>query len=337
VLNEFAQTVTILTQTAGVLPRVAPATLNFPVTSANTMSAPMTVTITNVSSTALAINSVVIVGTNANQFTIPAGGNTCPASLASKASCTVSVVFAPTNALLNMANLNINDSSGTQTVTLSGRGQISFGLSTDSINFETVQVGSSVQKVVTLTNGSGILDIYSIMVTGNDIQDFPEANNCPSVLLPNTTCQITIMFAPTTIRTREATVIIMSNSSTPKRGISLTGVGFEITYSPTSLNFGTITAGTTSTLTSTFSNSGSTALPITGVTITGPQAKVFSQTNTCNGSIPANGMCVFSVTFAPKTPGTASASLTVTDTDPTSPQVVTLSGMATASAKSRRR
>lgn len=337
VLDEFGETVTILTQTSGVLPRVTPATLNFPVTQANMMSPAMTVTITNVSSSALAINSVVIVGTNANQFTIPAGGNTCPASLAAKASCTVSVVFAPTNGLVSMANLNINDSSGTQTVTLSGRGQISFGLSTDSITFPNTQIGMSVNKTVTLTNGSGTLDIYSIMVTGHDIQDFPETNNCPSVLLPNTTCQITITFAPTIIRTREATVIIMSNSSTPKRGISLSGMGFEITYSPASLNFGTITAGTTSTLTSTFSNSGSTALPITSVTITGPEAKVFSQTNTCNGSIPANGMCVFSVTFAPKTPGTASASLQVVDTDPTNPQVVTLSGMATASAKSRRR
>jgi hypothetical protein len=345
VLNEFAQSVSILTQSSAASVRVEPMTIKFPYTLAGFMSKPVTVTVTNTGSNALVINSIALAGPNPDQFSIPTNLNTCPASLASQASCTIGVIFAPTNDLVSYANLEINDSAGTQTVALSGRGQIHFTLApTDFIDFDKmfgpVLIGTSVTAMpsTTLMNQSKVsLTINSISIMGQDTQDYSQNNDCVGMIGPLGSCTITIMFTPAAIRHRTATVIILSQSSTPKRGISLRGVGTEITYSPAChcLNFGSVPVGMKSQMTVTFSNSGSTALPIKSIVIDGK--RTFSQTNTCNGNIPANGSCVFTVTFKPKVVGNDMAELKVKDDDPTSPQVVKLSGMGSAGAPTARR
>jgi hypothetical protein len=71
------------------------------------------------------------------------------------------------------------------------------------------------------------------------------------------------------------------------------------------------------------------ALNIDGVTITGPNAPDFAQTNTCGASLASGESCTFTVTFAPSELGVRSATLSVSDSDPTSPQTATLSGIGT--------
>jgi hypothetical protein len=99
-----------------------------------------------------------------------------------------------------------------------------------------------------------------------------------------------------------------------------------VTATPTALNFGSQTTGTTSTAqTVTVSNSGSTAAAVSSVTITGD----FSQTNTCGTSIPAGGSCTVTVTFSPTAAGTRSGTLTV-NTDASGAVSVALNGTGTA-------
>ena len=93
--------------------------------------------------------------------------------------------------------------------------------------------------------------------------------------------------------------------------------------SPSSLNFGSIAAGTTSASQAiTLSNGGSGALSITSIVASGD----FSQTNNCGGSLAGGGSCTVNVTFSPRVSGAVSGAVTFTDGVTTSPQLVTLSG-----------
>ena len=99
--------------------------------------------------------------------------------------------------------------------------------------------------------------------------------------------------------------------------------GSALTASPSSLSFGNVATGSTSSAqTVTVSNPGSTAASVSSVSASGP----FAETNTCGGSIAAGGSCTVSVTFAPTGTGSASGTLSVASSAPGSPLTVALSG-----------
>ncbi len=72
-------------------------------------------------------------------------------------------------------------------------------------------------------------------------------------------------------------------------------------------------------------NWGTTKMTISSIVTSGD----FTQTNACKGSLGVDVNCKVSVTFAPKATGTLTGTLTITDSGPNSPQVVTLTGQGT--------
>jgi hypothetical protein len=105
------------------------------------------------------------------------------------------------------------------------------------------------------------------------------------------------------------------------------------TISPASLTFTGQTVGTSSTAQAvTLTNTGATALSFSGITITGTNSGDFTQTNNCGTSLAANSTCTINVTFAPTAGGSRSATLTITDNAPGSPQAVSLAGTGLAPA-----
>jgi hypothetical protein len=70
------------------------------------------------------------------------------------------------------------------------------------------------------------------------------------------------------------------------------------------------------------SNPGQSALSLSSITASGD----FAQTNTCGSSLAGGTSCSISVRFSPKAVGPRSASLTIRNADPTSPQKMGLSG-----------
>jgi hypothetical protein len=100
-----------------------------------------------------------------------------------------------------------------------------------------------------------------------------------------------------------------------------------VSLSTTSLTFGNLPVDLTSTAqTISVTNTGSAALSITGIGLTGADPTDFSEATTCGASLAAGGNCTVVVLFTPLTSGNLSASLTVTDNAPGSPQSVSLSG-----------
>jgi chitinase len=97
----------------------------------------------------------------------------------------------------------------------------------------------------------------------------------------------------------------------------------SVTLSPSSYNFGSTAVGTgTAWVTFTLSNSGSSAVSISNVTVSGP----FVLSSNCGSSVAANGSCPIYVYFYPTASGAASGTLTVTDNATNSPQTSALSG-----------
>ena len=76
-------------------------------------------------------------------------------------------------------------------------------------------------------------------------------------------------------------------------------------------------------------NYGTTDLTITSITIAGANSGDFSQTNNCGSSLPPGASCTVNVTFTPAQIGTRTATLSISDNAPASPQTVLLAGAGT--------
>lgn len=103
----------------------------------------------------------------------------------------------------------------------------------------------------------------------------------------------------------------------------VTQVVSSISLSTSSLLFGDQLVGTTSaSQTVTISNVGITT--ITGISFA--WSANFSDSTTCGISLAPGRSCRINVRFRPTTTGVLAGTLTITDSDPTSPQIVTLTG-----------
>jgi len=100
-----------------------------------------------------------------------------------------------------------------------------------------------------------------------------------------------------------------------------------VVLAPASLTFAAQQVGTASPpQTVTLTNAGNAALNITSINITGSNPQDFSESSTCGTTLGTGASCTISVTFAPTSGGTRTASVTISDNAAGSPQQVTLSG-----------
>jgi N-acetylneuraminic acid mutarotase len=181
-------------------------------------------------------------------------------------------------------------------------------LSMDSLTFGLQLVGTpSAAQPITLTNtGTTLLTISSITGSG----DFLQRNNCGSSLPAEESCTIQIAFKPTDRGPRTGNVTITDDAANSPQTIALTGTGTVVRLSPTSLGFGDQRVGTTSPPQSVrLTNTGSTALNIQGIFISGNNFGDFIETTTCGSSVPANSSCAIKVWFRPTATGERTASV----------------------------
>jgi hypothetical protein len=306
---------------------VSPASLTFASQAVGTTSPAQVVTLVNNLSTALTISSINFTGANNGDF---AQTNTCGTSVAAGASCTISVTFDPAATGSRTATLNLTDNANNspQTVSLSGTGVVPVTLSSASLSFGTILVGTSATApAVTLTNNQTVsLANINISIAG---AAFRQTNTCGTSIAAGAQCTITVTFSPTTSGAQTGTVTISDSASNSPQSISLKGSGVEpVTLTPATLAFGTETAGTTSAAkTETVTNNQKVALNIASIAISGADAGDFAQTGTsCGSTLAAGKKCTITLTFTPSTTGVRSATLQLTDSASTSPQTAKLGG-----------
>ena len=78
---------------------------------------------------------------------------------------------------------------------------------------------------------------------------------------------------------------------------------------------------------STLINATSSTLSTTSVNVVGANSGDFAQANNCGGSVPPGGSCSITVTFTPTATGSRVAAVSIADSDPSSPQSLSLTGV----------
>ena len=306
---------------------LSPAGLIFPNTLLSTTSAVKTITLNNGGNTALNVTSITITGDDPNDF---AQTNTCLPSVPALSQCTISVTFSPLAAGTRSAQITVIDGTGTQVADLTGTGGSTpiVTFAPTSLDFGTQSVGvASPPQTITITNtGTAALTITSATASG----DFAvPTNNCASGLqatTPPSTCHLSITYTPTAAGSSVGALTLTDNAPNSPQIILLTGTGAlqaSVSLAPTSLTFGPQVVGSTSApQVITVTNTGTAPLTV------GPiiASAGFSQTNTCGAPVAPSAICTISVTFIPTALGSNVGTLTINDSAPNSPQLVTLSG-----------
>ncbi len=319
---------TVALSGSGIAPAAAlsPASLTFAGQLVGTTSSAQSVTLSNTGSAPLNISHIATSGDYTQN-------TNCGGSLGAGASCNINVSFKPTATGTRTGTLSVTDnaSGSPQTVTLSGSGIApAAALSPASLTFANQLVGTTTAaQTVTLSNtGSAPLNISSIATAG----DYTQTNNCGGSLDAGTSCSINVIFKPTNTGARAGTLSVTDNASGSPQKAALTGTGViaAVNLAPTSLNFGKIPVGTTSTpMTVTLSNTGTGTLLISSMALTGPNPADYAQTNNCSSSVDPGANCTITITFTPGTTGNRNATLAITDNAPKSPQNVPLTGSGT--------
>lgn len=309
----------------GYLPLVtAPTQISFPNQPTGTTSSGYTVTLTNKQPVTMNIASI--------QAPAPfAQTNNCGTALASGASCTVTVTFAPTVVAHYSLNLTITDDAATspQTVPLYGTGYALVYLTPSSITFPNQSMGtSSAASTVTLTNNqTTAVNISSISVAA----PFSQTNTCGTSLAAGQTCTLSVTFSPTGVQYYAANLTVTDDASNSPQVLALGGNGTAgLTYTPKvgGLYFTNQIAKTSSTPQAvTLTNNLSTPVNFSSIVSTAD----YPFTTNCGngaggGSLAAGATCTVMVSFDPTVIGSRPANLVINESAAGSPITIPLQG-----------
>ncbi|MDX2019621.1 MAG: choice-of-anchor D domain-containing protein [Deltaproteobacteria bacterium] len=212
------------------------------------------------------------------------GTNTCTAALAPTETCSIQVVFAPSDVGGFTGTLDVTVGGLKTSAALSGTGLLpgSLEITPSSQNFDPTVVGAkSATKTFTVKNAGGAsTGALTGMLTGSATAEFPvAANNCANkALAPNETCTIVIQLQPAVAGTRSASLAV---SASPGGSVTaqMNGVGLApaaLSLSPAGQAFGSVVTGGSVDKTFTVTNTGDVATGTLGFNVTGAQAGEFA-------------------------------------------------------------
>ena len=208
---------------------VSPSSINFGSVKSGSMSTQKAITLKNTGKGSLIIDSINIIGTEANDFVQT---NACKV-LSPKSSCTINVTFSSTLPFgKKSADIGITSNdikNPTVNVKLSGQTDPpKISVSPMALNFTPLQVGnSSLPKKITIKN-TGISDlvINNITITGSNAGDFSQTNSC-SVIPKGISCTVHVTFVPDLPAAKKSATLGIS-SNDPKNAnvtVKLSGTG----------------------------------------------------------------------------------------------------------------
>ena len=259
--------------------------------------------------------------------------DSCGTQLTGSASCTISVVYAPTALGPQTGTLTVSDALRTQTVALSGMGvqPPAIGVSPSSLSFTAQQVGvasSPVTLTVTNTGGAPMANV-GFQITGQAAGNFATGvSTCGATLAAGSSCTVQVIFTPVTSGGSAASLTISSSSLgvTPVT-VSLSGTGqvwSGLNVNLPQLTFGVTSIGQSSAAqTLTVSNTSSSTASQLAFAV---PAQFGLTQNTCPGSLAASASCTVGVIFQPTAAGPATGVLTISAASVATAATVLLSG-----------
>ncbi len=256
-------------------------------------------------------------------------GITLPVTLAASQSVTFNASFAPQTAGSVAGSLAIssNGSNPSLSVPLSGTGASAGQVTASpaSLSFGNVTTGSSSMLAEKLTNSGGsAVTISQISASGAGFSF--SGVTLPVTLAASQSVTFNASFAPQTAGSASGSLVISSNGSNPTFSVAVTGTGTspgQLAVSPSTVNFGSVTVGTTQNQTGTLIATNS-SVTVTSLGVSGSQFSLSGLTLPV--TIAAGGSVGFQLTFTPQTSGTASANVTFASNAANSPSVEVVSG-----------
>src|SRR5579862_5890348 len=294
-------------------------------------SSTQTVVVTNLGHSNATISAATVTGSGFDYMS-PA----LPLTLSRGQSVTLTINFAPSTAGVSTGNLSLSTSGNVSpmNVPLTGTGvqsqqTLSLTVSPQSVNFGNVPVGSNGSQTVSLLNtGTGPVNISQATMAGNGFGMSGLA--VPMTLGPGQSTAFTVSFAPAGAGSASGNISVVSNAANSVSTVALSGMGVQpqMSATPGSVSFGTVTVGQTSSQAVTLTNAGGAPLNITQ--LSGPGTG-FSLTGLALPlTLAPAKSTAFTVSFTPTSGASSSSSLMLMSNAPTSPTTIPLSGAGSA-------
>ena len=286
-------------------------------------------TLTNVGSSRLTITQAT---PSLAVFTLT--GLSYPVTLYAGQSVRCNVTFNTQSAVTSNGSVAIafhnrhNSGSYTTTVPLSGTGVNSGQLTSApaSLGFGGVTTTSSGSLTETLTNSGGTsVTISAASTTGSGFS--VSGLTLPTTLTAGQSISFSTKFSPTAGGAVTGNLAITSNAANSTLNVPLTGTGItpgQLTSTPTSLGFGSVTTGSSGSVTETLTNSGGTSVTISAASTTGSGFSLSGLT--LPTTLTAGQSVSFSTMFSPTAGAAVTGNLAITSNAANSTLNVPLTG-----------
>ena len=299
-------------------------------------STSQTLAVTNTGTGAVNISSI-----NISQATTSGGfsvsGFTGALTLAASQSLPLTVSFAPTAPGIASGSLNVVSSATNSptVIALSGSGlQPMISVVPASVSFGKVTVDVTNTQTLTISNpGTASLSIGQASLAGTGFS-LSGGMATPVSVPPGGSTSVTVGFTPTSASSYSGNLTLAANAPNSPVVVPLAGAGvstvLQLTPSPTSVSFGSVTTQTSATQNVTLTNTGNSSVSVSQIAASGAgfKASGFALPVT----LTAGQSTSFNVAFAPTTTGSLSGGVTVTSNAANSPLVIPLTGAGAASA-----
>jgi hypothetical protein len=288
-------------------------------------SATLPATITNIGTNSTKISAISV---SNPQFAV--SNMSLPLVLAAGQSVNISVTFTPSAEQWTNGTIGfLTDSSNTVSpLEVDGRGVASDAVVTNpsNLSFGQVAPGKSATLPVVITNTrSWQLTIGSMGTTGDGFSlNIPQL---PLTLNSGQSTTLYVTFAPPSTGPALGSLFVARTAAIPLSGVGATAVSGQLSISPSPLNFGDVTLGSTGTQAVTLSASGGSVT----VSSAASSSSLFSLSGVSFPfTIGAGASASLNVVFTPQASGTASGSLTFVSNASNSPGPESLNGTGMA-------
>jgi DNA-binding beta-propeller fold protein YncE len=301
-------------------------------------------TVTNTGTEAVSLTSFTFSGdsTQFARLTGVAGDCSATTTLVAGASCTVRLRFDPTTTGAKAATLTIASNAGPTTIDVTGRGiQTLLTRAPAALAFGARDIDdgpAAVQSSVVTNSGSEPVTLSALTLSGDAAfaRLTGAAGDCAAgaTLTAGATCALRVRFDPAATGPKAATLTVTSNAAPVSVALSGSGTQLQLGANPSSLDLGArdVAAGASAVQSSTVTNTGSQAVTLSGLTLTGDSAH-FTRLTGAPGDCAAGGQllpaqaCTVRFQFDPATSGAKAATLTVASNAPA--LTVALAGFGT--------
>ena len=286
-------------------------------------------TLTNTGTGSVNLSQVAVTGAG---FTVT--GFPGAMTLAVGQSLSLAAKFTPASAGAAVGSISVvsNATNSPLAMSLSGTGvQSQISVIPSSVSFGNVTVGVTNSQTLTIKNpGTATLSVTQASLSGTGFTS--SGLSLPLSVPPGGSSSFNLAFAPPSATSYSGSITFISNTANSPLVVPFSGTGIattlQLSASPASLSFGSLTTGTSATQTLTITNTGNSSVSISQISASGAG---FS----ANGIVLPLSLAVgqstsLTVTFAPSSAGSLTGSVTVVSNATNSPLVIALTGTGAA-------